>query len=219
MLHEPFQYMLERLASQKLEPYDLRTILRLGNPLACLTYEERQKTYSETPANQKPGSFIPLTRIKTLVSMTTPRDLHVQNNSILPPFIEMDMSPEGFGCIYLPSIAPYNPNASAGVTALASQDGNLVGGIGSIERSFPPHPGLTFATWICIDKFSGETASALFLTSHVYYFVLLRSEIRPSPSSALDLDQTTEGPRGRNHLLCCMSLSQRQGFGHLYPRK
>ena len=156
ILHLSFQYILERLASHKLEPQNLRTVLRLGNPLACLSDDERQNLYTETPANQKPGSFIPLTRIKTMVSMTTPKDLHVQNNSIMPPFIELDMSSEGFGCIFLPSLAPYNPNSSSvvGVSALASQDGNVIGGIGQGDRAFPPHPGLSFSTWFCIDKFS-----------------------------------------------------------------
>jgi len=60
------------------------------------------------------GGFIPLTRVKTLVSMTTPRDLHVQNNTILPPFVELDMMQEGFGCLYLPSLSPTSPHAASG---------------------------------------------------------------------------------------------------------
>ena len=36
-LHRPFQYLLERLAAQRLAPSDLRTFLRLGDPLTCLT--------------------------------------------------------------------------------------------------------------------------------------------------------------------------------------
>lgn len=148
ILHSPFQYLLERLAAQKLEPKDLRLFLRLGNPLSCLNDDERQ-------ANQKTGGFIPLTRIKTLVSMTTPRDLHVQNNSILPPFIEFDMSAEGFGCLFLPSMAPSSPHSSSvvGVGSMVSQEGLVIGGIGQGDRAFPPQPGMTFATWVCIDKF------------------------------------------------------------------
>jgi len=61
------------------------------------------------------GSFVPLTRVKTLVSMTTPRDLHVQDNTILPPFIEFDMNLEGFGCMYLPSLAPSSPHSASGL--------------------------------------------------------------------------------------------------------
>lgn len=109
ILHSPFQNLLERLSAQKLEPQDLRTFLRLGNPLNCQDHDEKS-----SEDNQKTGNFIPLTRIKTLVSMTTPRDLHVENNCILPPFIEFDMAPEGFGCLFLPSLAPSSPHSSSG---------------------------------------------------------------------------------------------------------
>lgn len=135
-LHIPFQYLLERLAAQKLEPKDLREFLRLGNPLACLNPEEteaycKENTgstpgYFENGLSQSfhflnndliflQGSFVPLTRVKTLVSMTTPRDLHVQDNTILPPFVEFDMNQEGFGCMYLPSLAPSSPHAASGL--------------------------------------------------------------------------------------------------------
>ena len=96
-LHSPFQYLLERLSAQKLKASDLRTFLRLGNPLA--TQDSDDKTTSASDENQ----FVPLTRIKTIVSMTTPRDIH-QYNSILPPFVEFDMGPEGFGCLFIPSL-------------------------------------------------------------------------------------------------------------------
>ena len=69
------------------------------------------------------GGFLPLNRIKTIVSMTTPRDFHFQNNTILPPFIEMDMAPEGFGCIYIPSMAPTSSHSVSvvGVSSLGIQ--------------------------------------------------------------------------------------------------
>ena len=67
------------------------------------------------------GGFVPLTRVKTLVSMTTPRDLHVQNNTILPPFIEFDMNQEGFGCLYLPSLCPASPHSASGEIYLIYQ--------------------------------------------------------------------------------------------------
>lgn len=91
-LHGPLQYMLERLAAQALEPTDLRQFLRMGNPLCCIPLE------SEEPG----GGPVPLTRIKTLVSMTTPKDFRAQSSYTLPPFVEFDMSAEGFGCLYLP---------------------------------------------------------------------------------------------------------------------
>lgn len=43
-----------------------REFLRMGNPLNCIAPEAGQMC--------KPGGPVPLTRIKTLVSMTTPRD-------------------------------------------------------------------------------------------------------------------------------------------------
>lgn len=43
-----------------------REFLRMGNPLNCVAPEPGQVC--------KPGGPVPLTRIKTLVSMTTPRD-------------------------------------------------------------------------------------------------------------------------------------------------
>lgn len=71
---------------------------------------------------------MPLTRIKTLVSMTTPKDFRAQSSSTLPPFVEFDMSAEGFGCLYMPSIAPQSPNTSSVVTNV---DSSIIGGIGA----------------------------------------------------------------------------------------
>lgn len=91
----------------------------MGNPLNCISPEQG--------AACKPGGPVPLTRIKTLVSMTTPRDYRSHGSCTLPPFVEFDMSAEGFGCLYLPSIAPQSPN----INALGPQDNSTTGGIGS----------------------------------------------------------------------------------------
>ncbi|XP_047018830.1 WD repeat and FYVE domain-containing protein 3 isoform X2 [Helicoverpa zea] len=141
-LHAPAMYMLERLAAHALRPSELREFLRMGNPLNCVAPEPGQVC--------KPGGPVPLTRIKTLVSMTTPRDYRSQNSCTLPPFVEFDMSAEGFGCLYLPSIAPQ----SANLNALGTQDTATLGGIGSGDRVFPPQTGLTYSTWICVEKYS-----------------------------------------------------------------
>ncbi|XP_063360999.1 WD repeat and FYVE domain-containing protein 3 [Cydia amplana] len=141
-LHAPAMYMLERLAAHALRPAELREFLRMGNPLNCVAPEPGQVC--------KPGGPVPLTRIKTLVSMTTPRDYRSQNSCTLPPFVEFDMSAEGFGCLYLPSIAPQ----SANLNALGTQDTATLGGIGSGDRVFPPQTGLTYSTWICVEKYS-----------------------------------------------------------------
>lgn len=137
-LHAPLQYILERLAAQALQPTELREFLRLSMPLCC-----------ESPNLIKPyksGGPVPLTRIKTLVSMTTPRDFRAHASCTLPPFVEMDMSAEGFACLYLPSVAP---QAIGG-----SLEGSVIGGIGSGDRVFPPQTGLSYSTWFCVDKFS-----------------------------------------------------------------
>nr|CAI5836643.1 unnamed protein product [Callosobruchus analis] len=140
-LHSPLQYMLERLAAQALEPNDLRQFLRLGDPLCC------QPLGSKKPG----GGPVPLTRIKTLVSMTTPKDFRTQSSYTLPPFVEFDMSAEGFGCLYLPSIAPQSPSTPSVVSAV---DTSVLGGIGAGDRLFPPQTGLSYSTWVCVDKFS-----------------------------------------------------------------
>ncbi len=149
LLHSPFQYLLERMAGQKIEPSDLRTFLRLGNPLAC----------SNKSSLEDKTSIVPLSRIKTIVSMMTPKDSAVTSSSqssILPPFVEFDMTPEGFGCLLLPSVAPTSAHSASvvGVSSLAAQESNVIGGIGTGDRIFPSQPGLSYSTWICVDKFS-----------------------------------------------------------------
>lgn len=55
------------------------------------------------------GGSLSLARIQSLVSMTTPRD-GGQPGVIgqAPPFVEFDLSIDGFGCLFLPSIFPQN---------------------------------------------------------------------------------------------------------------
>lgn len=139
VLHVPLQYILERLAAQALKPTELREFLRLASPLHCENLEMGQ--------NYSVGGSVPLTRIKTLVSMTTPRDFRAHGSCTVPPFVEFDMSAEGFGCLYLPSIAPQSP-AMGGSTNMES--GTTIGGIGTGERVFPPQTGLTYSTWFCV---------------------------------------------------------------------
>ncbi|KFM56662.1 WD repeat and FYVE domain-containing protein 3, partial [Stegodyphus mimosarum] len=162
LLHPPLQYILERLSAQSLQPKDLREFLRLGSPLCCTPFDEDAKDPLKTgsksvrPANHRDGGPVPLTRVKTLVSMTTPRDCRLHGTSIMPPFVEFDMSSEGFSCLYLPSVAPQSittPAVGVGMVAMSS-DTSVVGGIGTGDRVFPPQTGLSFSTWICSEKFS-----------------------------------------------------------------
>jgi len=74
-----------------------------------------------------------LTRVKCLVSMTTPRDIRLHGAAITPSFVEFDMSCEGFGCMYLPSIAPQGPITPSVVSAgmIGGTDQTVVTGIGT----------------------------------------------------------------------------------------
>ncbi|KAI5732691.1 hypothetical protein M8J76_003102 [Diaphorina citri] len=160
-LHLNLQYMLERLASQSLQPMDLREFLRLGDPLCCIPMDNLDSVLF---GSRRHGEPVPLTRIKTLVSMTTPRDIRSHNYAgflISPPFVEMDMSSEGFGCLYLPSIAPQSPLGGPSVATLTSvADSNVIGGIGSGDRIFPPQTGLSFSTWFCVDRYSDSRSDS-----------------------------------------------------------
>ncbi|XP_063865461.1 WD repeat and FYVE domain-containing protein 3-like isoform X1 [Scylla paramamosain] len=149
-LHSPLQYIFERLAAQAIHPRDLRIFLRLGNPLNCLSLDEVDTANGQSTYNGP----VPLTRIKTLVSMTTPRDFRV-GTLVYPSFVEFDMSAEGFGCLFLPSIAPQSAGGGSVVgSALSSTEPNVIGGIGTGDRIFPPQTGLTFSTWVCVEKYS-----------------------------------------------------------------
>lgn len=93
--------------------------MRLGSPLQCVL--PTQRTALDF------GGPVPLTRIKTLVSMTTPKDFRAHGSCTMPPFVEMDMSAEGFGCLYLPSIAPQNAVIPS---VVQTGDATIIGGIG-----------------------------------------------------------------------------------------
>uniref|UniRef100_S4RTS1 DUF4704 domain-containing protein n=1 Tax=Petromyzon marinus TaxID=7757 RepID=S4RTS1_PETMA len=136
-LHDGLQRAFERLACHGLEPPVLRAFLRLGNPLNCAAWDERDLYQSRPPSgivDNPEGAALPLTRIKCLVAMTTP--LHTRHNmaAVPPPFLEFDMSVEGFGCLFLPSLAPQNAPG------------------GSSERVFPPPSGLSYSVWLCVER-------------------------------------------------------------------
>uniref|UniRef100_A0A182QR41 WD repeat and FYVE domain-containing protein 3 n=1 Tax=Anopheles farauti TaxID=69004 RepID=A0A182QR41_9DIPT len=140
-LHMSLQYIFERLAVQALMSKELRTFLRLGLKLANESEDDPRDNF--TPP-------VPLTRVKTLVSITTPRDFRTHGSYTMPPFIEMDMSTEGFACLFFPNIAPSNLNsqfqsmahhhlhssASTGLTGGASGSG-ITGSIGLSVSSLP----------------------------------------------------------------------------------
>ncbi|XP_072921340.1 WD repeat and FYVE domain-containing protein 3 isoform X1 [Hemitrygon akajei] len=100
------------------------------------------------------GSTVPLTRVKCLVSMTTPHDIRLHGSSVTPAFVEFDTNLEGFGCLFLPSLAPHNAPISASTATGGINDAAVTSGLGTGERFFPPPSGLTYSTWLCIERFS-----------------------------------------------------------------
>lgn len=170
--HIHVQSMLERLAAQCVQPRELRQFLRLGAPLNCTAIDDKgkdaPKNFAKSIHTKLDGCSLPLTRIQSLVAMTSPikeSTPHKENQTIhlAPPFVEFDMSPEGFSCLFLPSISPLsmgggNTGPTSILTGAISGDGPpqvaVNGGIGTGERPFPPQSGLSFLTWICVEKFS-----------------------------------------------------------------
>ncbi|XP_009676148.2 WD repeat- and FYVE domain-containing protein 4 isoform X3 [Struthio camelus] len=90
------------------------------------------------------GSALALQTAMSLISMTSPRNFQLHNTALAPSFVEFDMSMEGYGCLYLPTLATVmGPSAEQSVS----------GGIGMGPRMFPPSTGLTFSCWFLVNKF------------------------------------------------------------------
>lgn len=123
----------------------------------------------------KPDEKIATDRIEALVSMMNPsnQDMYDRFQSfdeqqvMQSPFIEFDMSLDGRALIFMPSIAPVNVKLlplqtssflNSTLDAHTSEKNGILGGVGSQERCFPPSHGLTYSTWIYIDKFPGRSS-------------------------------------------------------------
>ena len=132
-------------------------------------------TLSTKDVNFIAKSFVPINRIKSLVSMTTLRDIRRETQALLmphsamgtissiiyPSFVEFHMGIEGFGALLLPCLAPQSVSSSTSVVSnfgmvTMTNDIRLQGGItltNGGERAFPPQYGMTYSTWISIEKF------------------------------------------------------------------
>uniref|UniRef100_A0A8C8BHA2 WDFY family member 4 n=1 Tax=Otus sunia TaxID=257818 RepID=A0A8C8BHA2_9STRI len=120
-LHLPLTRVFEKLASQAIEPDVL----------------------SSSPWMSK-GSALALRTAMSLISMASPRNFQLRSTSLAPSFVEFDMSMEGYGCLYLPTLATVmGPSAEQSVS----------GGIGMGTRMFPPSSGLTLSCWFLVSKF------------------------------------------------------------------
>ena len=114
-LNASIQHIFERLATQSINAKCLRDYLRLGTSLQS---ESDTKT------------IIPLNRVKCLISMTTPRETKQYMGT---SFVEFNMFVEGFGCIFLPSIAPQfisSPSIVAMGMVSVNHDIGVNGGVG-----------------------------------------------------------------------------------------
>ncbi|XP_019848853.1 PREDICTED: WD repeat and FYVE domain-containing protein 3-like isoform X2 [Amphimedon queenslandica] len=137
----------------------------------CETEEDKESPgETEEPAGQtlkdKLGQPLSLARIQSLVSMTTPRDGILYGGNKFgcssPPFIEFDMSLDGFGCLFLPSVFPQTVSQSTQSNATTSVSTT---GFGLGERPFPPSNGLTYSTWFSMCSVTpDETHPVNFLT-------------------------------------------------------
>ncbi|KAJ7394970.1 hypothetical protein BTVI_159275 [Pitangus sulphuratus] len=151
------QYRVHKPSSLSFEPEMRNSMVTstegLGSDSVFGVHEDSHYRISKSLLKPAEGSTVPLTRVKCLVSMTTPHDIRLHGSSVTPAFIEFDTSLEGFGCLFLPSLAPHNaPTNNAVTTGLV--DGAVVSGIGTGERFFPPPSGLSYSTWFCIEHFS-----------------------------------------------------------------
>lgn len=108
-----------------------RNYLRLDDPLCCKALDDIIHSADSTASVSTGGGPIPVNRVRCVVSMTTPRDVNLHGLAITPPFVELNMNYEGFGCLFLPSIAPQGPPNPSVVGVTGSTDSNIVGGMGT----------------------------------------------------------------------------------------
>lgn len=170
-LHNLSKYMFEKLTKQAITPKELRMFLRLGEPLCCKNLDEiKVDTEQSNEMGQREADTdkrkekISSSRIETFAAMMSDERAATQ-----PPFVEFDMSNEGCLSIFMPSIAPVNakslpPNSSSFLNSTldvhTNEKNGILGGVGPLERHFPPLTGLTFSTWICVDKFPSRSPDA-----------------------------------------------------------
>ncbi|XP_063160442.1 WD repeat- and FYVE domain-containing protein 4 [Candoia aspera] len=166
-LHLPLIRLFEKLASQSIKPDVLRDKEELDRVqrratknvnLETKPYEEQLKGSGIAAWNDSAkhpqtllgsdtsrSSAVALQTAMSLISLTTPRSLHLQSSCLAPSFVEFDMSLEGYGCLFIPSLA----------TILGqSTEYSVLGGTGKGTRRFPPLGGLTFSSWFLISKMS-----------------------------------------------------------------
>uniref|UniRef100_A0A8C3KM47 WDFY family member 4 n=1 Tax=Calidris pygmaea TaxID=425635 RepID=A0A8C3KM47_9CHAR len=162
-LHLPLTRVFEKLASQAIEPDVLRyQIVSNGTTKQILvmmpgktflgmflkSMDSKTDPQPVVPVSSSPwvskGSTLALQTAMTLISMTSPRHFQLRSAALAPSFVEFDMSMEGYGCLYLPTLATVlGPSAEQSVS----------GGIGMGTRMFPPSSGLSLSCWFLVSRF------------------------------------------------------------------
>ncbi|XP_062943018.1 WD repeat- and FYVE domain-containing protein 4 [Cynocephalus volans] len=98
-------------------------------------------------ASQDPTTA--LQTVLSLISMTSPRNPQPQKAALAPSFVEFDMSVEGYGCLFIPTLS---------TVMGSSTEYSVSGGIGTgAARAFPPPGGLTFSCWFLVSRHGAAT--------------------------------------------------------------
>ncbi|XP_057626452.1 WD repeat- and FYVE domain-containing protein 4 [Chionomys nivalis] len=130
VLHSLLIRIFEKLGSQAIEPDVL-------SPCPGESQDHRSLWTSQDSATA-------LQTTLSLISMTSPRNLQPQRAALTPSFVEFDMSVEGYGCLFIPTLS---------TVMGSSTEHSISGGTGSgTPRLFPPPGGLTFSCWFLISR-------------------------------------------------------------------
>ncbi|NIG58215.1 WD repeat and FYVE domain-containing protein 3-like isoform X1 [Pontoporia blainvillei] len=95
------QYRVHKPSSLSYEPEMRSSMITsmegVGSDSVFSLHEDNHYRISKSLVKSAEGSTVPLTRVKCLVSMTTPHDIRLHGSSVTPTFVEFDTSLEGFG--------------------------------------------------------------------------------------------------------------------------
>ncbi|VDO03945.1 unnamed protein product [Rodentolepis nana] len=180
-LHQPAADLFALLATHSLTPRDFRDFLRLSGQFCehqqttngtCCCIEDGGSSTATDSSGEPPILHLPsLPVITDLLEHIVQRQrsganrycspTSATNVTCLPAFVEFDMSVEGFGCLFLPSIAPQRIVSPSGATQVLGNEGSTMGassstcagGVGMGERAFPPANGISYCSWVCVDDF------------------------------------------------------------------
>ncbi|XP_026576266.1 WD repeat- and FYVE domain-containing protein 4 [Pseudonaja textilis] len=133
----------QRGAAQKMVTLQPKPCEKLLKGPRTAAWKESPKETLCLSSDPPESSAMALQTAMSLVSLISPRSLHLHSACLAPSFVEFDMSLEGYGCLFIPSMA----------TILGqSTERSVLGGTGKGIRRFPPADGLTFTSWFLINK-------------------------------------------------------------------